>query len=74
MPCIPFGDKETGGFICTPTYTKHAVRVVYCPKCKQRRRVKFGFEKWYGWSGTCRARRKWRNGHEVECGQHFSDE
>lgn len=69
MTCIPFTDGN--GFVCMPTVTERRVRILYCPKCKQKRRVEMRFEEWYGWSGECKAKRKWRNGHIVECGQRW---
>ena len=75
MPCIPLTDgNKRIGILCTPTYIKHSIRILYCPKCKQRRKVKLGLEEWYGWSGTCKAKRKWRNGHEVICDYYFASE
>lgn len=72
MPCIPL---EGGiGYICSPTIIKKATRVLYCPKCKQRRRIELGLAEWYGWSGTCKAKRKWRNGHVVTCDYYFQSD
>ena len=66
MPCYTSDDGSIT--ICMPTVTGTKFRYLYCPKCKQRRRVAVKSYKWYGPSATCTApRRRWK--HVVEpCG------
>lgn len=63
MPCVRFGD----GIVCTPTVTRTKVRFLWCPKCKQKRRVVVRFYEWYAPTATCTAQRlKWA--HFEPCG------
>ena len=66
MPCHQIPD----GFICTPTVAFTKVRVLYCPKCKCKRRVTMKVYEYYGATATCTAPRlKWA--HFEPCGYQF---
>lgn len=65
MPCLT--SKDGTLTVCSPTVVDRRVRVLYCPKCKQKRRVLVYYYEWYGPSATCTAKRlKWA--HFEKCG------
>ena len=60
MTCLTSTDGTLT--ICRPTVTHTRRRVLYCPKCKRRRRVTMRFYEWYGPTATCLApRRRWKH-------------
>ena len=66
MTCLTSPDGKLT--ICTPTVLKTRRRILYCPKCKRRRRVEVRSYEWYPPDAVCKApRRRWK--HVVEpCG------
>ncbi len=65
MPCFTSEDRSLT--ICRPTLLRSRTRVLWCPKCKQRRRVTVHSFERYGSHSTCKAPRlKWA--HFKPCG------
>ena len=66
MPCLT--SKDGSLTICRSTVRATKQRILYCPKCKRRRRVTVQFYEWYPPDATCVAlRRRWK--HVIEpCG------
>lgn len=44
--------------ICVPKVISQVGKILYCPKCKTRRRVKLNLYEWYSPDGYCKAMRK----------------
>lgn len=59
MPCLT--SKDGSLTVCTPTVTHIKKRILFCPKCRLRRKVTVNFYAWYGSSARCTApRRRWK--------------
>lgn len=60
MPWITQGDKIIG-HLHAPESKVVGTRVLYCPRCKRRRRVEVRYTEWYGLDATCTAiRKRWK--------------
>ena len=60
MPCLTSPDGTLT--VCSPAITRMRQRILYCPKCRQRRRVTMRFYEYYSPSATCTApRRRWKH-------------
>lgn len=48
--------------ICRPEIRREVAKILYCPKCKRKRRVKVHIFDWYSPMSTCKAiRLRWKN-------------
>lgn len=69
-----FPMASVGVHIHAPQAKYQRIKVLFCPKCRKRRRVTVNIYEWYGPSATCDAKRKRWKKIVKPCGYHWNFE